>query len=196
MKKLFIFLLVLFTCSAFYAGPFGLSNGMTFEEVTDACGGIAPKRIENDDRYLIQPEKSHSMFKTYIAWISEDYGLYYIRAISDEIDTNSYGTELKDAFYSFEPRLEKIYGKGILFDDLTDENTIYRFDSYWFSALSEGARALYAMWIPKKGERVLKDDLTFIRLWVSDSGFQKGIILLDYEFTNHEQAESKEDDVL
>ena len=82
MKKIAVLILGLLLFSSFlYAGPFGLSNGMTLEEVTEACNGEIPKRIAQDDRYFIVPSKSHSTFTTYIAWISEDYGLYHIRAI-------------------------------------------------------------------------------------------------------------------
>lgn len=121
MKKIAVLILgLLFFSSFLYAGPFGLSNGMTLEEVTEACNGEIPKRIAQDDRYFIIPSKSHSTFTTYIAWISEDYGLYHIRAISDKIHTNNYGKELQNAFYSFEPRIENAYGKGSIFDGITD----------------------------------------------------------------------------
>ena len=121
MKKIAVLILGLLLFSSFlYAGPFGLSNGMTLEEVTEACNGEIPKRIAQDDRYFITPSKSHSTFTTYIAWISEDYGLYHIRAISDKIYTNNYGKELQNAFYSFEPRIENTYGKGSIFDGITD----------------------------------------------------------------------------
>lgn len=73
MKKGIVVLVALFTFfSSLYAGPFGLSKGMSFEEVTEACNGKRPQRIENDDRYLIEPAKSHSTFKTYLAWISDE----------------------------------------------------------------------------------------------------------------------------
>lgn len=197
MKKGIVVLVALFTFfSSLYAGPFGLSKGMSFEEVTEACNGKRPQRIENDDRYLIEPAKSHSTFKTYLAWISDEYGLYYIRAISDEITTNDYGTELKNAFYAFEPRVENAYGKGSIFDGITDKETLWKEDKYWFTALSQGARALYAEWTPKKGETVLKDDLSYVRLWVSKASYRSGALMLDYEFINHELAEAKEDDVL
>lgn len=92
MKKNIICFFILFVVfGTLYAGPFGLSNGMSLEEVTEACDGQMPRRVENDDRYLIMPSKSHSTFKTYLAWISDDFGLYYIRAISDDISTNKCG---------------------------------------------------------------------------------------------------------
>ena len=118
MKRKILFVLILLCGIFVYAGPFGLSMGMTYDEVQEACGGRAPQRIENDDRYYIVPEKSHSMFKIYIAWISDEYGLYYIRAVSDEIYTNQYGEEIKNDFYSFKNRIENIYGKPEIIDKI------------------------------------------------------------------------------
>ena len=60
--------------------------GMTIEDVTKACGGNEPEYI-SDDRYYIQPVKSHPLFEGYVVWISETEGLYYIKGISREIQT-------------------------------------------------------------------------------------------------------------
>ena len=43
---------------------------------------------------------------------------------------------------------------------------------------------------------IVKDDLSYVRLWVSKASYRSGALLLDYEFINHELAEAKEDDVL
>ena len=197
MRKLFIlFFLLIFNIALIYAGPFGLSNGMTFDEVTEACGGNRPQRIENDDRYVIQPVKSHSMFKYYIAWISEDYGLYYVRGISNTIHTNDYGEELKSAFYSFEERVEKIYGSPILVDKITDPNTLWKDEKYWLSSFRDGARQLFAEWSLDNKKATLKDDLYFVRLWGAYSGFQQTQLIIDYGFINQEKVENQEDDVL
>ncbi len=75
-------------------GPFGFDIGMTYEEVKLACDGREPEHI-SDDRYYVKPKKSHPRFEKYIVWISDVYGLYYIKAISGDIYSSDYGTELK-----------------------------------------------------------------------------------------------------
>lgn len=197
MKRVFVLFFVLFsTFAGLYAGPFGLSNGMTFEEVTEACGGKRPQRIENDDRYVIEPTKSHSMFKYYIAWINDEHGLYYVRGISEEIYTNDYGEELKREFYSFKDRVEKIYGTPELVDEMTDSNGLFKDEQYWLYALEKGSRQLYAKWNKDNKKVTLKDDLYFIRLWGAYSGYKKTQLIIDYEFINQEKVENQEDDVL
>ena len=195
-KRISLFLILIASMTFIYAGPFGLSNGMTLDEVTQACGGNCPQRMENDDRYVIQPEKSHSMFTYYVAWISEDYGLYKIRAASDAIETNDYGVELKTAFYSFEERLEKIYGKPIVVDALTDPTTSFRTENYWLYTLEKGARELYAVWNLKNEDATLKDELDSVSLWGACVGYNKTFLLIDYNFINQEKVENQEDEVL
>lgn len=196
MKKAIILLaLVVSVSSLVFAGPFGLSNGMTLAEVTRACDGVKPIHIENDS-YAISPKQKHSSFTTYIVWISDEYGLYRIRAASDEIKTNDYGSELKSAFYSFLPRLEKTYGKQVVFDGMIDKTSIWSDDRYWFTALGQGARGLFAIWSPLKGEQSIKDDITSIMLQVTKSSYDSGILLLDYEFLNQEFVQDDEDNVL
>lgn len=72
MKKLFLLVLLCFSPAFIFAGPFGLSMGMNISQITEACGGNRPERIENDDRYFILPEKKHSTFVKYIAWIDNE----------------------------------------------------------------------------------------------------------------------------
>lgn len=197
-KVLFCLILIQIIAASLYAGPFGLEKGMTFEEVTEACGGKKPYRIENDDRYYIYPEKSHSRFVKYIAWISEDYGLYAVRGISDDIVTNKYGEELKSAFYAFVPRITKVYGEAEeVFDDLTEHDTYYiwRDNQYWLNAFKDGGRDLYARWMSEDGSP-LKDDVYRILLWTSSSGYNNTVLLIDYEFTNIMEVKNQEDEVL
>lgn len=67
---------------------------MTYDEVKEACGGSEPEHIA-DNRYIVKPKKSHPLFEKYIVWISDSVGLYYIKGISRDISTTSYGTEVK-----------------------------------------------------------------------------------------------------
>ncbi len=184
MKRVLMLVFVSFFVGlSAFAGPFGLSNGMTLEQVTEACGGVKPKKIENDDRYLIQPVKRHSMFKTYIACISKDFGLYSLRVISSEIKTNNSGEEIKNEFYAFKERLEKIYGKSKLNDEITDsKNSLTENASDWLLTLYQGARTLSAEW-----ENLSSSELKQIKLDAECFSLPKTCLVLDYIFANQEK---------
>ena len=183
---------------AIFAGPFGLTMGMSMSEITKACGGNRPEQIENDDRYFITPDKKHSTFKKYIAWIDDEHGLYRVRGISDTISTDKYGREVQNMFYSFEERVEAIYGKAQVTDKLLDKSSMHSSESDWSYSLREGERELSAIWSSKNTGKNLKDDIKYVDLYVapnSSIGYYF-VLIIDYEFINISKVEQKEDSVL
>ena len=187
VKKTVLYVLVA-TVAAAFAGPFGLEMGMTLEEVQQACGGRAPEYI-SDIRYQIEPVKKHPSFSTYIAWIDPINGLCFIRANSEEIDSNNTGDQVKNEFYKVEAALSKLYGKGRLTNELT-RDCVFTDEGYWFYTLRSGERKLEAQWFPKKS------DICWIDLFATAVSFKGAIISLQYEFTNYEKAREEQDSVL
>ena len=171
------------------SGPFGLKMGMTLAQITQVCNNIKPKHIEGD-KYYVYPAKTHPLFKTYIAYVDSSEGLYCLQAVSDDIKTNNYGNELKQSFGEIKDRISKTYGNPRMID-VVDSNSIWKGDSYWLTALEEGARIYAAIW-----ERQLKDDL--VRVYINTSAIMyKGIgwITLEYDFKNKSVVEDFQDDV-
>ncbi len=198
MKKVMfclIFEVVTFTA---FASPFGLKMGMTFKEVAVACNGNRPERIENDDRYIIIPEKRHPFFKFYLAWINDEYGLYRIRGVSEEIKTDNYGKNVQNSFYNIEHRLEAVYGLPEITDGIIDKESYYQGDEDWSRSLRYGARELSATWAIWMKKTKMKDDLIFINLYVNakNSYSDEFYLFLDYDFLNSLDVEYKEDEVL
>ena len=109
-KSILLSAFFIFGMVSVFTGPFGFSMGMTLDEITVACNGAEPKYI-GDDRYYVQPAKSHPLFDGYVVWVSETSGLYYIKGISKEIKTTDYGTEVKQEFSKLLSPLERKYGK-------------------------------------------------------------------------------------
>ncbi len=194
MKKAFlIFSLILLPLSIF-ASPFGLKMGMTIEEIAEQCEDD-PVFIENDV-YLVKPTKNHPVFTFYAVYVSEKVGLYQIRAISDEIKTNKYGTELQNAFNNVKDRISKTYGKPKINNNI-DRNLydLYQKDEYWFYTLREGSRELSAIWGKSSP---LADDLNLVGLQCSAvNGYLDGTgqLVLYYYFSNSDSVEDEQDSV-
>lgn len=188
-------LILVFIASIVFAGPFGLSKGMSLSEVSKLSEkGYEPKSIANDDRYAFIPQKKHEFFKNYLAFIDEEKGLYRINAISEEIRTTGYGTELKNTFYAMVERISKIYGKPKITDRI-DSNYYLKKEEYWLTALKDGARELYATW--DKGEKYtnLPEELESVSIYAS-AEFSYGYIIIKYHFSNSSEIHNKQDDVL
>lgn len=197
MKKLLSIFTLLFICSFFVcAGPFGLNMGMTLEDVTKACGGNEPKYI-SDDRYYIQPVKSHPLFEDFVVWISKTEGLYYIKGISREIQANSYGTEVKQEFAKLLSPLERKYGKFSKVDKISSD-TIFQDEKYWMAAVAEGSRTYEANWSDEDNFEKF-DGLTTISVGVKTQATyitDKAYIWIEYGFANAIDGFDDLDDVL
>lgn len=194
MKRLFLAVLFIIGATFTYAAPFGLKMGMTIDEIAEQCED-EPSFLQ-DDVYLITPIKKHPLFTYYAVYVNESTGLYQIRAVSDSIQCNQYGTELQNAFNNLKDRIGKTYGKPRINNKVDPNISEYsRDDKHWFMTLKEGSRVLTAIW----GEKTdLPDDLFEIGLdCVADSGYLdgKGHLLLYYYFNNALSVEDEQDSV-
>ena len=191
MKKLFLALIFGLISTFIYAAPFGLKMGMTIDEIAEQCEE-EPSFIE-DDIYWIKPIKSHPLFSYYAVYVSEKTGLYQIRAISDSVTCNKYGTEIQNAFNSVKERISKTYGKPRIINKV--DSTISSFlqkDEYWFQTLKDGARQLSAIW----GEKTeLTDNLISVALECVADNYEDAHLVLYYYFTNSTSVEDEQDSV-
>lgn len=194
MKKLIlVFLISLIFPIAIFAAPFGLTMGMSLDELAEACDGAEPKYIENDCYYVF-PVKKHPLFKHYVAFVDSDKGLYCIKAISDDIQTNNYGSEIQNAFAEIKERVSKTYGKPRMIDEIASDS-LWKEDKYWVSALADGARTYACIW-ESSSKNKLKDDLTDVSIYASAQRVpQMGWIILEYDFNNMQAVKDAQDDV-
>ena len=155
-KTILLSVFFIFGIVSVFAGPFGFSMGMTLDEITLACDGAKPKYI-GDDRYYVQPAKSHPLFDGYIVWVSETSGLYYIKGISKEIKTTDYGSEVKQEFSKLLSSLERKYGKFKRIDKI-EKDYHWKDEKYWMDAIAKGARTYEATWIASSEDSIEKFD--------------------------------------
>ena len=175
-------------------GPFGFDIGMTYEQVKKACNGTELEHI-SDDRYYVKPKKSHPLFEKYIVWISDEYGLYYIKAISHDIYSSEYGTEVKREFDKILAPLERKYGKFSKTDTVKSDY-YFKDEKDFMMALRDGARTYRAEWYATKDNYQDYDGLTGILLGIDVTLISRAYIWLEYEFLNHDDAKDALNDVL
>lgn len=201
-------LLSVFFLSGLCAGPFGLSMGMNLDEIRDACGGVRPEKAAevsgldfDDNMYVIFPEKTHSAFEFYFAWVDEDAGLYAIRAESSAIPDDGYGETVKARFYSVAESISKTYGKPEIADAYRGERGLFDGASDWMTALTRGDRILQSVWRAESGQNLLSGDVAGIVLATlgvysgsSTSGYA-GVLRLDYIFANGATVAEQEENV-
>nr|WP_318681869.1 hypothetical protein [uncultured Treponema sp.] len=195
MKKLFLALMFGLLSTFIYAAPFGLKMGMTIEEIAEQCEE-EPSFVK-DDIYLVKPIKKHPLFSYYAVYVNEKTGLYQIRAISDSVTCNKYGTEIQNAFNSVKDRIAKTYGKPRIINKVDSAiSSFLQKDEYWFRTLKDGSRQLSAIW----GEKTeLADNLVLVALdCVADNDiyhYEDAHLVLYYYFNNANSVEDEQDEV-
>lgn len=189
---LFIITVLLCTTSAF-AGPFGLEMGMSLKDI-----GGKPKKIAPGIYTLTNVPKPHLAFKIYVVRVAQKGGLFWIKAVGEDISTSVYGVELKLKFNKMKEKLEKIYGKHKT-TDLLLPGSIWKEPNEFMMAMVKKERFLVAFWDDAKGSTLTKN-IERIVLIALPNGRNKGYLEIEYAFTNEEACEAElaaqEDDAL
>ena len=191
-KKIVCLLLLALAAVLAFSGPFGLEQGMTLEEITNACGGKNPVDL-GGGRYLVQPAKTHPSFAEYVAYVSETEGLYALTASTKEILSDEEGKTLQKRFHSLVSSISKTYGDCRLIDEI-DEGSKLTEQIYWIHTLRTGERKLEAWWLGEDGA-LLSDDVQNIYLAVKSTSYLKARIALRYRFANFDKAKDTQDSV-
>ena len=189
-----------------FAGPFGLSQGLSLEDVAklgqfvpgEGIYTYAAKTVTNG-----QPD-----FDTYSILLTPKQGLCSVVAVSKDIYSNALGHQLKRKFYELTSALSHKYGYPQYSFDLSrtfDFSKNYGFwnldgmwieDNAWMDGLLNRSRTLDATWeetnritvseesIPTPN-LILPDSLVRIRLNALARSASRGYMRLEYRFSNY-----------
>ena len=193
MQKTVLFLLALLVLSpCCKAGPFGFEAGMTLQQVYDAVGRENVTEDSAHPYWYTTRTAPHpdGLFESYDLHIHPEIGLVKIRAALKDIETNVYGSELKETFKRTRDSLISTYGNCRTSDSLR-EGSIWDEPKDWMSGLRANERVLAAYWTKEDGSN-LKDRITRISLTTHALGQSKGFLLLTYEFVGLDEAIKEE----
>lgn len=196
MKKLLVSIACGISLAASHiamAGPFGLSMGMSIEQIDSKAKEVAPGKFVTKN-----VPKPHSAFEQYAVQVGKKNGLCWIKAIGKDISTSSYGIELRSAFEEMKGKLTKAYGKGET-TDLLMPGSIWKEPNEFMMAMIKKERFLMAGWSTEKGSK-LKGNIKQVGLIASPGGRSKGYLSVEYYFSNNEACDkeiaAQEDDAL
>jgi hypothetical protein len=197
LYKRIVFFTFVFAVLSFnvFAGPFGLEMGMTLAQLKSVTGSD-PEFVQ-DDLYKVDPPNKNSMFEGYAVRIDGTYGLYMIKAVGKDIETNGYGAAVQIAFDQLLASIERTYGKYEKTDELL-RGSIWNDPDDWMMALRRNERYLLASWNRENGS-TLPSDLESITIGASALSSSRGYVSLDYYSINYdkvnEEKRAKQDSV-
>lgn len=172
-------------------GPFGLQAGLSKDVIEKMTGSQLTLADEAQRLYELEsPPKPNDAFHRYGIVISPTVGLCQIRAISETIRTNDYGTQLKSEFNSLKESLAAVYGEPKVLDALLP-GSIWNESRDWMTGLFKRDRSLTADWKSTQSSP-LKSDVQSIMLMTIAEGRDKGYLALIYDFQNHDACAAEQ----
>ncbi|MDR2658707.1 MAG: hypothetical protein LBC27_01790 [Spirochaetaceae bacterium] len=181
--------------SSVFCGPFGLDMGMSLNQIKQKTEKT-PELIK-DDIYRVDPPNKNNLFASYLVKVDTRHGLYYINAITSDINTTGYGFEVKNTFDSLVASIEKSYGKYKKYDFLQSKS-IWNEPNDFMMGLVKNERHLAAFWEQEEGS-ALPNNISSIAVIAHGLSSSKGYIVLQYSSPNEEtinaEKKAKQDSV-
>jgi hypothetical protein len=181
--KFLIFTFLIFSCQAF-AGPFGLQQGMTPEQIKN----ITPLQDLGDFVYTARTLPMGSKeFEQYTFLIVPGFGLCKVVATTKRIETNPAGVALKREFNDYAQILKEKYGTVSETMDFLHAKSIWEDPQYWMRSLEQKEREMSYYWFGDT-KRPLPDSLSAIELHAVANNATSGYLDLGYAFKNMEKC--------
>lgn len=176
-KKFILFITVLFVSVGIFAGPFGLDMGMTFDDLNRE--EIYYNQLDvGVDTYFVIPPLPHNEFESYVIRVDPDEGIYFILALSSDIEDSGYGYNTKDHFDNLRYLISRSYGSNEMIEYLMSDS-IWNEDIDWMMSLLQEDRIHLAIWSEDSGA-ALPEDIEEIQLGATANSSNVGIISLSY----------------
>lgn len=182
MKKHLISITLTTFSALAVAAPFGLTMGMTPEELQ--AKGVTLKEEHKALGYFstLKLPANLGKFGGYLLWMPPGIGLCKITAIQLNSNVNSFGEQLKIEFDDLETLLTEKYGKQRKFD-IISPTSAWKESKDWMMALHKGDRHLKSFWSASTGAK-MQDDVTAVELSTKAPEPLQGQINLVYELSN------------
>jgi hypothetical protein len=126
------------------AGPFGFTCGSNKQTITSLVGQLNPEGT--DDYSTATAPAPYPNVGYYRLTISPTQGLLKIAAESNDVDTDTSGTELIRQFHAIEAELTKQYGKPTQQEDSLKPGSIWAGDNEWTLSYMKNQRTLASHW--------------------------------------------------
>ncbi len=173
--------LILFISFAFASSPFGITIGMTLDEMENA--GMDPYPVyDAEGYYWVYAPDPADVFTDYIVKVSDEYGVYIIQAYTADIVTDDEGTELKDLYLDLEEEMDYAFDYGERYWDVDIDSDDFMSELVW------GDLYFYSEWYPEYGNYIA-DDIIDAALIVIVTDYNLGMIELEYLADTYWDAE-------
>lgn len=185
LKRLLLIGIILIGSNLIFAASFGLQMGWNLHDLTR--NNISYEQAgSSPGYYIVSPVPSpHSSFETYVVRVDSNEGIFWIKGIGKDIETNGYGFGIKSEFEKLKGQLSSVYGDIEVIDWLMP-GSIWDEPDDWMYGLKTGDRFYFGQWEAQSG-------FSEITIGASANSGSSGYISVEYYGLNYDQLDEKAD---
>ena len=190
MKTQILASLILFFSSPAFSGPFGTSEGMTKSDlgITSSTKELGLYRYQ-----LTDLPKTSRLFESYVVKVTPQHGLCYIKAVGVTVSSSRYGEGVRTVFDRVNTALSKKYTSGNL-QDFLRTGSIWDEPEDFMMGLKQKERILAGYYDEEEGSVMVENiEKAYLRALALSN--DKGYIVVDYFFENHNACQAEVDSV-
>ena len=167
-----------------YDGPFGIAQGEPLSALKDPVATGTPGFYKLKE--VPQPYRDVDF---YSVQATPEHGVCMVKFISNDIQSDSSGSGLRQAADKIKEDLEERYGAGRKLDIL-QAGSLWEESQYWMMGLYKDERIYGALWDKPKGadERVWRH-VQSIAVQAKASDTDTGYVVVEYDFDNNHQCD-------
>jgi len=144
VKKAILFsIIITFIVFKAFSQPFGIRFGMNLEELKTVATVIKELGKGN---YAVLPDKKTSYFEKYQVILSHSYGVIFIGASGETIESDEYGSTIKSKAESVVKLLREVYGEPDIAKDILKEGSIWNTPRDWLTSVRKKERIYNFIW--------------------------------------------------
>ena len=170
---------LLISLGAANAGPFGVDMGAPIER-------LDVEKVENKFSFRSVP-KPHPLFSVYSGWQTAKHGVCRVVAISDTIENDSFGSEVRDRFDQIKLALSQKYGEARVIEGL-QPGSIWDEPRDWTMSIFQNERMHAADWESAKADG---EAYSLIQMWIVGFSSSDSAIALEYRSTNFDDCSAE-----
>ena len=190
MKTQILASLILFFSSPAFSGPFGTSEGMTKSDlgITSSTKELGLYRYQ-----LTDLPKTSRLFESYVVKVTPQHGLCYIKAVGVTVSSSRYGEGVRTVFDRVNTALSKKYTSGNL-QDFLRTGSIWDEPEDFMMGLKQKERILAGYYDEEEGSVMVENiEKAYLRALALSN--DKGYVVVDYFFENHNACQAEVDSV-
>src|SRR5260370_22314149 len=115
--------------------PFGFKAEMSKSQIFELLGKNSISEDKEDELILKAAPRPQPEFEAYLVFVSSGTGVAKVSGLSRDIDSNSFGSEMRSKFEEIQSALEGKYGKYTKTYDFLMSGSIWKEPGDWMTGL-------------------------------------------------------------